>query len=432
MRIKTTWAIALVAMAMSSCSQEDIDGEVKGNGTQKTMATIQLSQSVSTMAAPPTAKAPTAEEKAITDAKLYVFNGTKVLEKVVDLGTTGKQTFEITDGTKYFYAAVNFGTQYPTVALGDPMNDVLKKVITIATVADATTASKFWMTNTADVSALINAGVDQATAEAGTTPAHNYVKIGVGRAAAKVACDFIAADNDADQPTGRLTSVNYKVKNVLTKMYFQPYPVAPTAWSAPNYDAATVNEADYIDAGATFKAAGTSTTHCDAFFYATENKNKAPKQGNTTYLVIEGTFTPSVTLDADGKTPQAGVAGKDFWRVTNADGTTFANGYYRAEPTTVAAEAVAGAGAQVVEYTGGKSYYRMWIADNSQAELEDKYAMKRNHFYWVSITSVAGAGWNTEEDATPTEPTDPIEVETWMKGEIEILDWTVIDQSGGI
>lgn len=443
MKKKQFLAAVLAVAAFVSCNKDDDATALGVTGGKSTMATVELTQSPATMAAPGTAKTPTAAETKVTDAYVYVFNSADVLEAKEALVNDGtgvfKQTFKITDGTKKFYVAANFGaeTNYPGI-LGAAKNAILAEIKTITSLATAATADNFWMTNTVEVTQVINAGVDQATAAAGSSAATNFVKVPIGRAVAKVACDFVAADSDADQPAGRLTDVSYRVKNVPVKMYFQPYPANAT-WTTPDYADVTVTASDYIltaeDATAfvatgkgPLLATGVATTPCSNFFYAMENKNNTPKEGNTTYIVVKGTFTPKTTLDAEGLNDAAGVKDADFWRIINTAGE-FLPGYYRAEPS--AARITAVGGDATVKYTAGVSYYRLWIADNSQTDLTEKYAMKRNCFYWISITSVAGAGANSEPGVDP-KPENPIETETWMKGEIQILDWTVIDQNGGI
>lgn len=470
MKIKLFLMSAFAVMALASCSKEPapINPEDLVEG-ESTMATVRIIQAVSSRVAPGGAATPTATEAKVSDACIYIFNTNNVLEKkVILLPGTMKSTFEISAGTKKFLVAANYGAadNYPG-AIGDQLSVVSKNVKTVGAMTESTTADHYWMSNTDLVKAFINAKVTQAQAEAGNTAATNYVSIPIGRTVAKIACDFAAGDNDADQPGGRLTNVSYTVRTIAKKSYLQPFPEG-TLWETPNFNDASVVPADYLFGTpatnpADFKAAGTPSVPCTSFFYATENRNKSPKVGNTTHLIVKGTFTPKVTQDASGQNNQPGVAGATFWRVVINN--AFADGYFREKPNQAGIDFAIGAPGVVsptddvlVEYVGGASFYRMVIADNKQTDPSLKNAIKRNTLYWVTITSVSGSGANAEDGpgilppgggggdgggdgGGPIDPTDPnpdpdpenpLETETWMKGEITIAPWSIIDQSGGI
>lgn len=438
MNIKFLYVAALAALTLSSCGSDDNTPESNKLGV-KTMATVSLTQKGASSRA---TEAATPSEKTVENATLYVFTSAGALEKIVVLDVTANiasKTFEITSGTKSFYAVCNMnsalvalGTSIP--AQGDAKSKVLKTLMSITSIASITADNNFWLTSTSEKTQTILEGIDEATATAGTTPAANYVVIEVGRAAAKVDVNFTAGENTTDQPGGYLTSVTYRVKNLPKAMYLLPYDLATTLTSpyygqetsgnlTANYWENTDNSASNMYVNATH----TSKLVTGVASYAVENINQNVLVGNTTYISIKGVFTPTLWLNAAGAPTTALTTGNTFWRLQDTSNGTFAADYYTASPTIVPS------GYAAVEYTDGVCYYRMNIADNTQSAASDIYRVLRNHVYKLNITSVSGAGTKTEIDPVdPTDPTDPIAKNTWMKGVIEVIDWVVVDQSGGI
>lgn len=443
MKMKLFWAASLAVATLASCSQdENLNGEAVSG--VPTLAKVEFVQVANTMAAPPSAAAATADESKLSSVCVYIFDAqtkTLVTQQVFNAASiaTGAETFMTTSGERIFYAVANLGN-YSQYAPGTFLSTIQSEELDIAAISAATTPNNFWMTSLTEVRQTLNPGITQTVASSGTTAADNCVKIQIGRATAKVSCDFMAPNTITAQPNGELTNVMYRVKQLPIKMYRLPYSaVAGVNWTTPfyaenspvatNYSQRALSAANRAD----FKAAGVVGNQCDNPFYAVENKNDSARHGNTTYLAVSGTYTPRVTLKADGTTPMPGSTGSTFYRVRAPQNGPFMPNYYRESMTQTQIDAIL-PGGELIEYTNGISYYRVWLKDDSQSRTNEKYSVKRNNHYWVTINTVADAGENEEGGIDPKDPDrkDPIEVETYMKATIEVINWTVVEQNTGI
>lgn len=441
MKMKTRFKyLTLLASAFligfSSCSNDDETGTggkpVEG---QKTIAKINLTQvNRATTYASTGAEAPSTEEKEVKTAILYVFNESKVFEARVELDLTAPdgKTFELTTGKKYFYAAVNIPAgMEPTIASATLMDDAIKSILTVSNVTDLYPAtSGFFMTNVDTPTGVEIVKADKEEVD-GTTDTKNNITIPVGRAMIKASLDYTKA-NVTQPANGELDNVKFLLANNPTKMYYMAYVTNAGQLETPYFNNSTIASGYYPDlttiSSSDFLAAdGNATT------YGMENSNKVVLAGNATYALIQGKFTPKKVVDKDGGNEAAGTSGADFWRILT-DGS-FTNKFYKEDPaggtdlTTIQTNDPA---ATAVKYTGGVCYYAFYLADNSvSGNSTVKYTVKRNSFWKMKITDVSGAGSNSPEGVVP-DPTAPIEAQTYIKGEIDVLDWAVYDQSGGI
>lgn len=432
-----TLAVATLLVGFTSCSNDDETGTggkpVEG---QKTIAKINLTQvNRATTYASTGTEAPSLDEKKVNSAILYVFSSTKVLEAEVPLNLTGTPTtgaekiFELTTGNKYFYAAVNVPSgKKPTIAIGTSMDDAIKSILTVSNVTDLYPANSFFMTNVDTPAAVY---IDQAQESDVIAGTKNNITIPVGRAMIKASLDYTKA-NVTQPANGELDNVKFLLANNPTKMYYMAYVTNAGQLETPYFNNSTIASGYYPDlttiSSSDFLAAdGSATT------YGMENSNKVVLAGNATYALIQGKFTPKKVVDKDGGNEAAGTSGADFWRILT-DGS-FTNKFYKEDPaggtdlTTIQTNDPA---ATAVKYTGGVCYYAFYLADNSvSGNSTVKYTVKRNSFWKMKITDVSGVGSNSPEEVVP-DPSLPIEAKTFIKGQIDILDWAVYDQSGGI
>lgn len=430
-----TLAVATLLVGFTSCSSDDETG-TGGNGAiegQKTIAKINLTQvSRATTYAPTGTEAPVGNEKDVYSAVLYVFNNTKVLEAEVRLDLTGgspgtgaEKTFELTTGTKYFYAAVNVPDgMKPTIATGTSMDAAIKKILAVSNVTDLyPAATGFFMTNVATPTGEQIVQADEANVNAGAKK--NNISIQVGRAMIKASLDYTKA-NVTQPANGELDNVKFLLANNPKQMYYMAYVTNAGQLETPYFNNSTIASGYYPDlttiSSSDFLAAdGSATT------YGMENSNKVVLAGNATYALIQGKFTPAQVVDKNGA---LAAFATDFWRIQLSD-ESFTDKFYNEDPTG-GSDIAAHTGATAVKYTGGVCYYAFYLADNSvSGNSTVKYTVKRNSFWKMKITDVSGVGSNTPEGVVPN-PTDPIEAQTYIKGEIRILDWAVYEQSGGI
>lgn len=431
-----TLAVATLLVGFTSCSSDDEIG-TGGNGAiegQKTIARINLTQvSRATTYASTGTEAPSSDEKKVYSAFLYVFNNTKVLEAEVRLDLTGgspgtgaEKTFELTTGTKYFYAAVNVPDgMKPTIATGTPMEDAIKKILAVSNVTDLyPAATGFFMTNVATPKGEQIVQADEADVTAGAKK--NNISIQVGRAMIKASLDYNKA-NVTQPGNGELDNVKFLLANNPKQMYYMAYVTNAGQLETPYFNNSGINVNDYYPALGAISPSDFIAADGSATTYGMENSNKDVRAGNATYALIQGKFTPAQVVDKNGA---PAVSSTDFWRIQLTDGS-FTDKFYKEDPTG-GSDIAANTGATAVKYTGGVCYYAFYLADNSvSGNSTVKYTVKRNSFWKMKITDVSGAGSNTPEGVVP-DPSLPIEAKTFIKGEINILDWAVYNQSGGI
>ncbi len=485
MKINKIFAAALAAtVLLASCSKENAESVITSSNGEKTMARIVLSQSGTGNSRATGDKVdPTATEKAVKSATVYVFNSTRVLETTVAMdlsGETASKLIEVTTGLHYFYATINMAVKTPEVNAASPVFTVPANCTTVefekllsSALADmnaptnATTG--FWMTNTEGAKQV--SLVEATETEAATAGHNNNFVINVGRAIGKVQVHFDPAT--ATQMGGKLTNVLYRVINNPVKLHLMPV-IEGGFYKSPYYAEAAVNAANYFNNKPYRKTAATGDT---GFSYMMENSNNVPKEGNASTLLIRGKFTPDASLlrKPDGTAAVAAdlPAAGTFWRIANLDNgkiVSYGDYYYTAEPNV--GQLIAGQG--TVRYTNGICYYWLPLKDATGTDVQARYTVKRNQYYYVDITSVNGAGYTDgpgdgtiDNSATPSDPgngTDPqlpgggnegndddsgfgggqpdeegpvnpenpLETTTNLKATISILQWVKVEQTGGI
>lgn len=147
--------------------------------------------------------------------------------------------------------------------------------------------------------------------------------------------------------------------------------------------------------------------------------------------MIKGYFVPSTLLTADGQSvdsnPDPANGKVTFWRIaTVRDGRrTYDDGYYASQPVA----ALITADKEAVEFVNGECYYPVWLA-NDQSGNENKYTVKRNSYYKVTITSVTGAGGVDPGDVI--DPEIPLDRQVTIGVNITVSNWDDVDQSTGI
>jgi hypothetical protein len=85
---------------------------------------------------------------------------------------------------------------------------------------------------------------------------------------------------------------------------------------------------------------------------------------------------------------------------------------------------------EIYAYEDGASYWYLGLEASDKASAL-KYDVARNEFFWVDITTIAGLGEPTLEDAIP-EPTTPLIVNVDVKATITVTDWVPVNIQGNI
>lgn len=428
------FVIILSMFSWAACSDDDNGGmlgpepEKPGVNTKVKISLTQGAGLTKRTKAPAGIEQPTTEEMEIGIVTIYVFNGGGVLEKIVPVtlgGSDMSEVIEATTGPHFFYAVVNGEYMMPDVYEGITTRSTFEQLdIQLFGVEDITTSISdggdgFLMSSIGSPEPI---ELEVATEDEANSGIKNHIKIPVGRAAAKVNLKMNASA--ANQIGGLLTDVVYKVKVMPNTSHIVPYyqeGIFKASFHFDDYD-----PFNYME--------NWSYVPEEEPSYSVENSSWTPLKGNINYLVIKGIFTPDVNVwkNADGSPVGSQPAkGTSFWRIANmhADGypDTFEPDYYAASPTISLQP-----DQQIIAYPGGECYYPFWVFDKSAAIGDPaRYNMERNKYYYVSVISVNGAGVPNEDEVVP-DPLSPLLESTWLKTEIEIKDWTVIDVEGGI
>ena len=468
MNFKYLMFAAALVVGLAGCKSDEPNGDdgIVPN-KNKAYATIKLSAGNMTARANQDPSVQTPDENAIDDATVFIFDAGKTLESVVSFASgstaTSGEVFETTDGTHYFYVAINKPAAFPaSIPVGTTMAAFEKMIINIAAVSDITTAGKFYMTNVETPDAEVLADWDGT----GSAPASNEISINVGRGMAKVNVEY---PSTATQPaSGVLSDVKYAVignpKQMFTMPVIRKAPLdligtLETPFFTDNSTPNTLTMTDYFPViaptsvtadlaglnvvlGPTANDIETKAQSTAKANYTIENSNRVPSFGNSTYVLLQGTFAPNAWVDVDGNS-SAATADGTFYRVYYTSGTDkiYSDKFFDdlltqpqidAEITAMGLDPLVQVGS-VAKYTEGICYYGIWLADQSiaTAKAYDRFTVKRNNYYYVYINDVSGPGSNEPGDVIP-DPEKPIITNININVSINILNWTPILQETGI
>ncbi len=442
MKTKSIIAGMLSTMLLAvGCNKEDGGNRVTPEAGVKTYASFSVSLLNQSTRAASTDPNAVATETKISDLNIYIFNG-GVLETKgkITLNTDNKGTTALatTTGTKTIYAVANYSAKGD---IGSLQSDFEKQLIAATDIAEE---NGFFMAGKTEAT-LTKQTEEEAKQDA------KLIKISVARGAAKVQMQF--GDNVPVKPVVNATVADAKftLAQQNSQMYLAKLTAgefSPKGKTAEQTDAdndgtydhltklpTTDNELKWINAGTTYQ-----NTYATSKYLA-ENVNEAPTTGNTSYVLVSLQVTPQATADATGNvTATPLVAGTTFYVLAKkelASGKiTFALKdnkilYFEQETDANTYKTVdqSVADYKVLKYTNGISYYRLNIRDIRKTNLTEKYAVNRNHYYKVNITEISNLGFNTAAGTIPTDPTTPLETQTYISADITIEAWTVVDMN---
>lgn len=442
MKTKSIIAGMLSTMLLAvGCNKEDGGNRVTPEAGVKTYASFSVSLlNQSTRAVSNDLNAVTEETK-ISDLYIYIFNG-GVLETKgqITLNTDNKGTTALatTTGTKTIYAVPNYSAKGD---IGSLQSDFEKQLIAATDIAEE---NGFFMAGKAEAT-LTEKTQEQAIEDA------NLIKISVVRGAAKVQMQF--GDNvpvklvvNASVANAKFTLAQQNSQTYLAKLTAGEFsPKGKTAEQTDTdhdgtYDhlmklPTTDDELKWIDAGTTYQ-----NTYATSKYLA-ENVNQTPTTGNTSYVLVSLQVTPRAKADAAGTVTNGGFTqGATFYVLAKKEAAsgkiTFALKdkqilYFEQETDATTYKTAQGNlnDYEVLAYTNGISYYRLNIRDIRENDLTKKYAVNRNHYYKVNITEISNLGFNTAAGTIPTDPTTPLETQTYISADITIEAWTVVDMN---
>lgn len=441
MKTKSIIAGMLSTMLLAvGCNKEDGGNRVTPEAGVKTYASFSVSLlNQSTRAASNDSNA-VAEETKISDLHIYIFNGGVLETKgkiTLDGNNKGTSALATTTGTKTIYAVPNYDAKG---AIGSLQSDFEKQLIAATDIAEE---NGFFM-----------AGKTEATlierTEADAKQDGNLIKISVARGAAKVQMQF--GTNVPVKPVVNATVADAKF--TLAQQNSQTYlaklvdGVSPKGKKAEQEDKENDGTYDHLMKLPTtddeFKWINAGTTYQNTYAtskYLAENVNENPTTGNTSYVLVSLQVTPQAKANGDGNVIETPLTpGTTFYVLAKEEVSsgkiTFASKddkilYFEQETDANTYKTVdqSVADYKVLKYTNGISYYRLNIRDIRKTNLTEKYAVNRNHYYKVNITEISNLGFNTAAGTIPTDPTTPLETQTYISADITIEAWTVVDMN---
>lgn len=441
MKTKSIIAGMLSTMLLAvGCNKEDGGNRVTPEAGVKTYASFSVSLlNQSTRAASNDPNAVTEETK-ISHLYIYIFNGGVLETKgqiTLDVNNKGTTALATTTGTKTIYAVPNYNAKG---AIGSLQSDFEKQLIAATDIAEE---NGFFM-----------AGKTEATlierTEADAKQDGNLIKISVARGAAKVQMQF--GTNVPVKPVVNATVADAKF--TLAQQNSQTYlaklvdGVSPKGKKAEQEDKENDGTYDHLMKLPTtddeFKWINAGTTYQNTYAtskYLAENVNENPTTGNTSYVLVSLQVTPQAKANGDGNVIETPLTpGTTFYVLAKEEVSsgkiTFASKddkilYFEQETDANTYKTVdqSVADYKVLKYTNGISYYRLNIRDIRKTNLTEKYAVNRNHYYKVNITEISNLGFNTAAGTIPTDPTTPLETQTYISADITIEAWTVVDMN---
>lgn len=441
MKTKSIIAGMLSTMLLAvGCNKEDGGNRVTPEAGVKTYASFSVSLLNQSTRAASTDPNAVATETKISELNIYIFNG-GVLETKgqITLNTDNKGTTALatTTGTKTIYAVANYNNAQG--AIGSLQSDFEKQLIAATDIAEE---NGFFMAGKTEAT-LTERTEEEAKQEA------NLIKISVARGAAKVQMQFVANVPVKPVVNATVADAKFTLAQQNSQMYLAKLTAgefSPKGKTAEQTDAdgdGTYNHLTKLQTDA-IKWTNGLTTYDNTFAnsqYLAENVNEAPTTGNTSYVLVSLQVTPQAKADAAGTVTNGGfTAGTTFYVLAKKEATsgkiTFALKdnqilYFGQETDATTYKNAQGdlATYEVLEYTNGISYYRLNIRDIRKTALTEKYAVNRNHYYKVNITEISNLGFNTATGTIPTDPTTPLETQTYISADITIETWTVVDMN---
>lgn len=443
MKTKSIIAGMLSTMLLAvGCNKEDGGNRVTPEAGVKTYASFSVSllnQSTRATSNDPNA---VTEETKIHDLYIYIFNGGVLETKgqiILNADNKGTSALATTTGTKTIYAVANYNNAKGDI--GSLQSDFEKQLIAATDIAEE---NGFFMAGKTEAT-LTERTEEEAKQEA------NLIQISVVRGAAKVQMQFgtnvpVKPVVNATVTNARFTLAQQNSHTYLAKLIVNGF--SSKGKRVEQTDADRDGTYDHLTKLPTtddeLKWINAVTTYDNAFDnskYLAENVNENPTTGNTSYVLVSLQVTPQTKADNTGAVIATPLTpGTTFYVLAKKEATsgkiTFATKedkilYFEQETdaATYKNAQVDLTTYEVLAYTNGISYYRLNIRDIRETDLTKKYAVNRNHYYKVNITEISNLGFNTAAGTIPTDPTTPLETQTFISADITIEAWTVVDMN---
>lgn len=429
MKLNKYLLMAAMGLGLIACTENDLVEGGDSNGAQNEGTTyVGFTIDFSKTQTRATTETGTDAEQKINTAYVILADGNTISQVVSSADKeSSKYVLKTTPGPHDFYVVVN-PTTAPTTSntVSEYFNTGV--VIEANEFANTTTNSEsFLMASVKKETFDIADGVTEEEALAGTDATANNFTINVERVAAKVTmtCENTALTNATNNADGTITTPEFTLKGGATMSYrMAQNPFAEITGNDWIYESSATDV--YVKTGDETDLHQKATP-----VYCLENLHDAEtgyKQGNTTYLTLQTTFTPAKVVDCADEiralknntatgtfyVVKQGVLAGNYLMET--DLTTYQNGDDSKLPAGV--EAISEA------YTNGVCHFGpIWIG---QEDANDADApIYRNTWYNLKITGIKLPGDPQEPKPDPNQPLTPA---TNVAITLSVMPWNFISR----
>ena len=444
MKLNKLFFMAAMGLGLVACTENDLVEGGDSNGAQNegtTYVGFSLKFNASNTRATATGEENgTAAEQKINTAYVVMANASGVIEAVASTTEAGTAlndkkdcyVFQTTPGVHYFYAVVNpdvSGNVTTSLVAGNNIDDYFNTgtALTVSEIASATDADNgsFMMASHEVLTANVEDGVTKDEALAGSA---NSYTINVERVAAKVTmtCENTALTNANNNAGGTITTPKFTLKGGATKSYrMAQNPFSEIAENTWSYSSSATDV--YVKTGDETDLHEKATpVYCLENLHATG----AYKQGNTTYLTLQTTFTPAKVVDCadEIKVLKENTTTGTFYVVKQGD---LAGNYLMAEDLQSYRDSKSDqnalpAGVEAISdaYTEGNCYFGpIWIGQTDTDK--DNAPIYRNTWYNLKITGITLPGDPQEPEPDSEQPLVP---GTNVAITLTVMPWNFIDR----
>lgn len=430
MKFKALLGAACALLSLASC-QNELPAEEKLVKGEPSFAAFSIKMAKHTTKAYGDTNADYSEQ-IISNATIFVFSG-GVLEKVAypEVNDNVTVPVEVSTGSKKVYLLAGDGAALAVEEESTRLSD-FETMLFNALESNIAEADNFVMLGSVAVN-LTKLSEAEALA--------NPFTVQVDRAAAKLQVLFsesganavkVAAPLVADFSNCSFTPAQCAKQMYVNRQEGMYTPLDPTGTDAYTYPGLTT-----VDNNLTYTASpANADPSFDANRYAGECVAERPTTGNVTFALVKVKCSPTKVYGGKTLTNNG-----TFWVVArnlpesatwifavdaNYDMLYFATS---SDAQNYISKNSLGSGYKAYKYDQGFCYYRLNLSNTSDdnADMPDskKYAALRNNYYRLRVTDVKGLGAPTAPGVTPSDPTTPLEQNSFLACEVEILPWTM-------
>ena len=419
MKLNRLFLLAAMGLGLIACTENDLVEGGDPNGAQNEGTTyVGFTIDFSKTQTRATTETGTDAEQKINTAYVILADG-NIISQVVSSADeeSSKYVLKTTPGPHDFYVVVN-PTTAPTTS--NTVSEYFNTGVAIGAEEFAKTTAgseSFLMASVKKETFDIADGITEEEALEGTDAATNNFTINVERVAAKVTmtCENTTLTNANNNAGGTITTPNFTLKGGATKSYrMAQNPFAEITENAWTYTSSATEVYVKQDADG-------DNIHRNADpVYCLENLHDAAtgyKQGNTTYLTLQTTFTPANVVDCADEIKdlkennttgtfyvvKQGVLAGNY--LMEADLQSYRDSKSDQSALPAGVESISG------EYQNGVCWFGpIWI--NETEETSDQSTVTtspvvRNTWYNLKITGITLPGEPSEPQIDPEQPLTP-------------------------